>query len=134
MSRLFRVVWALPVLAGLAACSLTPEWAGGDPGRFMDLDGDHSFQAEVAVGDPLALEFRSPETGGYEITGTYFDATLLDMTSLLVLPGDGGPDRLEYVFTPKAPGQAMIEIRVRALGIPDAPIEVYKRVLVTIPE
>lgn len=118
----------------LAACSLAPEWAGGDAGESMDLEGDHTVVAEVDVGEPLTLEFRSPEPGGYELAGTFFDAGLLDMTSFLVLPDEDGPGRLQYVFTALAPGQAMIEIRVKAKDVPDAPIEVYKRVLVTIEE
>lgn len=135
MIRAALLAAACLVLCLAAACSLAPEWAGGDAGASRDLEGDQNFQVDLDVGDPLTLELRSPEPGGYELAGTYFDAELLDMTSFRVLPGeDGDPDQLEYVFTALAPGQAMIEVRVRAKGVPDAPIEVYKRVLVTIDE
>ncbi len=123
------------VLCLSAACSLAPEWAGGDAGSSLDMEGDHTTEVSLGVGDPLTLEVRSPEPGGYELAGTYFDSDRLDMTSFKILPGeDGDPDQLEYLFTALAPGQALVEVRVRAKGIPDAPIEVYKRVLVTIEE
>ena len=113
----------------LSGCSML----GMGGGEELDLDGDQTYRTDMEVGERLTLDLRDPKSGGYEIVGAYFDPELLDLESYLVHPGDPGEDdRLEYRFLATAQGDAMIEVRVRPVGSPEAMPEVYKRVLVII--
>lgn len=114
-------------------CGLLPAACAFSGPEELDLDNEHSVQAEVEVGEDLVLDFRSPESGGYDLMGAYFDPQLLKLTSFRIVDEDEDEgDRLEYVFTALKPGSAMIEIRIKASGIEAAMPEVYKRIILTI--
>lgn len=117
----------LVLLGALPGCGL---WGGPS---VLDMDGEQDFRQELTVGEQLVLDVRDPAPGGYQLAGTAFDPAVVRFAKYDVGEvGGGEPGRLRFGFTALAPGDTLIEIRVKPTGAPNAMPEVYKRVLVTV--
>lgn len=122
------LTWALLLLllGSLPGCGL---WGGP---AVLKLDREQDFRQELTVGEQLVLDVRDPVPGGYQLAGTAFDPAVVRFSRYDIGDAEVAPGRLFFGFTALAPGDTLIEIRVKPIGTPDAMPEVYKRVLVTV--
>ncbi|MBU1247214.1 MAG: hypothetical protein KKB70_00835 [Proteobacteria bacterium] len=120
---------ALLVVLVLAGCSMMPGWAGGEGGPArLDTDGNYRMSATIDVGEALVLEMRDPSGPNYELAGASFDPAVVSLDSLVPDPDE--EKRVLYLFTARAKGETVIEMRIRPL--PDVPLEAFKIIDLTV--